>query len=49
MLEYNTKENFVRSYIKRPIYLKLLESIEYVIEEKNTLGGSRANFLIICG
>ncbi|KAA1242128.1 DUF3124 domain-containing protein [Aquimarina sp. RZ0] len=46
---YNTQGDFVRSYIKQPIYLKPLESIEYVIEEKDTLGGSGANFLIIWG
>ncbi len=46
---YDTQGNFVRSYIKRPIYLKPLESIEYVIEEKDTLGGSGANFLITWG
>ncbi|WP_299216347.1 DUF3124 domain-containing protein [uncultured Aquimarina sp.] len=46
---YNTQGDFVRSYIKQPIYLKPLESIEYVIEEKDTLGGSGANFLITWG
>ncbi len=46
---YNTQGDFVRSYIKKPIYLKPLESIEYVIEEKDTLGGSGANFLITWG
>lgn len=46
---YDTQGNFVRAYIKNPIYLKPLESIEYVIEEKDTLGGSGANFLIDWG
>ncbi|GAA4272015.1 DUF3124 domain-containing protein [Aquimarina gracilis] len=46
---YNTDGNFVRGYIKQPIYLKPLESIEYVIEEEDTAGGSGANFLITWG
>ncbi|GGX33436.1 DUF3124 domain-containing protein [Aquimarina muelleri] len=46
---YDTQGNFVRAYIKKPIYLKPLESIEYVIEEKDTIGGSGANFLINWG
>ncbi len=46
---YNTSGDFVRGYIKQPIYLKPLESIEYVIEEEDTTGGSGANFLITWG
>ena len=46
---YNTSGHFVRSYIQSPIYLKPLESIEYVIEEEDTSGGSGANFLITWG
>ncbi|MBQ4820524.1 DUF3124 domain-containing protein [Aquimarina sp. MMG016] len=46
---YNTTGDFVRAYIEQPIYLKPLESIEYVIEEEDTAGGSGANFLITWG
>ena len=46
---YNTSGSLVRSYIKAPVYLKPLESIEYVIEEEDTSGGSGANFLITWG
>ncbi len=46
---YNTAGDFVRGYIEQPIYLKPLESIEYVIEEDDTTGGSGANFLITWG
>lgn len=43
---YNTQGDLVRSYIDGPIYLKPLESIDYVIEQQDTSGGSGANFLI---
>ena len=46
---YNTSGDFVRGYIQQPIFLKPLESIEYVIEEEDTAGGSGANFLIKWG
>lgn len=43
---YNTQGDLVRSYIDAPIYLKPMESIDYVIEQQDTSGGSGANFLI---
>ena len=43
---YNTQGDLVRSYIDSPIYLKPMESIDYVIEQQDTSGGSGANFLI---
>ncbi len=46
---FNTSGDFIRSYLKQPIFLKPLESIEYVIEEEDTTGGSGANFLITWG
>ncbi len=46
---YNTAGDFVRGYLVQPIYLKPLESIEYVIEEEDSEGGSGANFLITWG
>ncbi|MGO4919013.1 DUF3124 domain-containing protein [Maribacter spongiicola] len=43
---YNTEGDLVRSYIDSPIYLTPMESIDYVIEQQDTSGGSGANFLI---
>ncbi len=43
---YNTEGDLVRSYIDTPIYLTPMESIDYVIEQQDTSGGSGANFLI---
>lgn len=43
---YNTEGDLVRSYIDQPIYLRPMESIDYVIEQQDTSGGSGANFLI---
>ena len=43
---YNTQGDLVRSYIDSPIYLKPMETIDYVIEQQDNSGGSGANFLI---
>lgn len=43
---YNTAGDLVRSYLEQPIYLKPMESIDYVIEQQDTSGGSGANFMI---
>lgn len=43
---YNTQGDLVRSYIDSPIYLKPMETIDYVIEQQDTSGGSGANFII---
>ena len=43
---YNTAGDRVRSYIDHPIYLRPMESIDYVIEQQDNSGGSGANFLI---
>lgn len=43
---YNTEGDRVRSYIEHPIYLRPMESIDYVIEQRDTSGGSGANFVI---
>lgn len=46
---YNTEGTLVRNYITSPIFLKPLETIDYVIEEEDAEGGSGANFLIDWG
>lgn len=43
---YNTAGDLVRSYIDQPIYLRPMESLDYVIEQQDKAGGSGANFLI---
>jgi len=43
---YNTTGDLVRSYLDQTIYLRPMESIDYVIEQQDTSGGSGANFLI---
>lgn len=42
---FDTKGDLIRSYHEVPIYLKPLETIEIVIDEKDTHGGSGANFI----
>ncbi|MUH36372.1 DUF3124 domain-containing protein [Zobellia amurskyensis] len=43
---YNTGGDLVRSYLEQAIYLRPMESIDYVIEQQDTSGGSGANFII---
>ncbi len=43
---YNTAGDLVRSYIHQPIYLRPMESLDYVIEQQDNSGGSGANFVI---
>lgn len=42
---YNTIGENIRQYIKKPIYLKPLETLEIIIEEQDNEGGSGANFI----
>lgn len=42
---YNTTGENIRQYIKKPIYLKPLETLEIIIEEQDKEGGSGANFV----
>jgi hypothetical protein len=42
---YNTIGKNIRQYIKSPIYLKPLETIEIIIAEEDIDGGSGANFI----
>ncbi|MDF1551279.1 MAG: DUF3124 domain-containing protein, partial [Bacteroidales bacterium] len=46
---YNTSGELVRKYLEKPIHLKPMETIDYVIEEDDVLGGTGANFIIIWG
>lgn len=42
---YDTKGNLIRTYFDFPIYIKPLETIEIVIDERDTTGGAGANFV----
>jgi hypothetical protein len=42
---YNTVGENIRQYIKSPIYIKPLETLEIIIAEQDIEGGSGANFL----
>jgi hypothetical protein len=43
---FNSEGALVRQYLEQSIYLKPLETVDYVIEEKDDVGGAGANFLI---
>lgn len=42
---YNTKGEKVRSYIASPIFVAPLETVEIVVDEKDSSGGSGAKFI----
>lgn len=42
---YNTSGDLIRTYFPQPIFLKPMETVEIVIEEKDKEGGTGANFL----
>ncbi|PNQ73447.1 hypothetical protein C1T31_08030 [Hanstruepera neustonica] len=42
---YDTKGNLIRTYFDFPIDIKPLETIEIVIDERDTTGGPGANFV----
>ncbi|MFK8103713.1 MAG: DUF3124 domain-containing protein [Saprospiraceae bacterium] len=39
----------VRAYVDKTLRLKPMESIDYVVEEQDELGGTGANFIIVWG
>lgn len=43
---FDTGGTMVRQYIDKTVYLTPLETIDFVIEENDTLGGSGANFML---
>lgn len=43
---FNSQGILVRQYLEQSIYLKPLETVDYVIEEQDEVGGAGANFLI---
>jgi len=42
---FQTNGNKIREYLKQPIYIKPLETIEIIIEQNDREGGSGANFI----
>ncbi|MBO0341849.1 MAG: DUF3124 domain-containing protein [Allomuricauda sp.] len=42
---FDTKGSPIRTYFDRPIYIKPMETVEIVIDEKDRSGGTGANFL----
>lgn len=42
---FDTKGNAIRTYFDFPIYIKPMETVEIVIDEKDRSGGTGANFL----
>ena len=43
---YDTEGSLVRHYLEKPLEMKPLASIRYVVAEKDIKGGSGANFLV---
>lgn len=43
---YDTHGELLQSYIKKPVYLAPLETIEIVIDEADVSGGTGSNFII---
>ena len=43
---YNTTGQIIKSYLKKPIFLRPLETIEIVISENDRNGGTGGNFII---
>jgi len=43
---YGTKGDLIKRYAEQPVILKPLESIRYVIPQKDRSGGSGANFMV---
>ncbi len=43
---YETKGNLLKKYIDSPVVLKPLETLRYVIPQKDKSGGSGANFIV---
>ena len=42
---YNTYGDNIRQYLKSPVYLKPMETVEIIIAEQDNEGGSGANFV----
>ena len=43
---YETQGKLLKKYLEQPVTLNALESLRYVVAERDTSGGSGANFLV---
>ena len=43
---YETQGKLLKKYVEKPVILKPLESLRYIIPERDTSGGSGANFIV---
>ena len=43
---YETQGKLLKTYLDKPVALKKLESVRYIIPEKDKAGGSGANFIV---
>lgn len=46
---YDSEGNMQRAYLERTILLKPLESVEFVVEHREDVGGAGANFIVAWG
>lgn len=46
---YNSEGAPIKTYLEAPLQLKPLESLEFIVEEKNKKGGVGANFVVQWG
>ncbi len=46
---YDTNGTFIRSHLAKPTFVRPLGTLDYVIKERDTLGGSGAKFIISWG
>jgi len=42
---YNTHGEAIRTYFDQPVYIRPMETVEIIIDEKDQAGGTGANFL----
>ncbi|MCP4118418.1 MAG: DUF3124 domain-containing protein [Desulfobacteraceae bacterium] len=43
---YETQGKLLKKYLNKPVFLNPLESIRYIVPQKETTGGSGANFIV---
>ncbi len=44
---YDTEGNLVKNFLNKPISLRPMATVNYVIERENDIGGSGANFIVV--
>lgn len=43
---YNSRGNLIKEYLEKPLVLRPMESIEYIVEQDDDSGGAGANFIV---